>query len=104
MNRISLPGKAKNKRIILFILILISVGILIYEFINNTKNNNNKDINNISKEQLIGASEKNNDSITESQNENINNKEVQDISERERELYNNAYTTFFFRRLCNGYK
>ena len=91
MNRISLPGKAKNKRIILFILILISVGILIYEFINNTKNNNNKDINNISKEQLIGASEKNNDSITESQNENINNKEVQDISERERELYNNAY-------------
>lgn len=37
MNRISLPGKAKNKRIILFILILISVGILIYEFINNTK-------------------------------------------------------------------
>ncbi|MDG2575887.1 hypothetical protein P7L86_23360, partial [Vibrio parahaemolyticus] len=95
MNRISLPGKAKNKRIILFILILISVGILIYEFINNTKNNNNKDINNISKEQLIEASEKNNDSITESQNENINNKEVQDISERERELYNNAYTTFF---------
>lgn len=96
MNRISLPGKAKNKRIILFILILISVGILIYEFINNTKNrNNNKDINNISKEQLIGASEKNNDSITKSQNESINNKEVQDISERERELYNNAYTTFF---------
>ena len=40
MNRISLPGKAKNKRIILFILILISVGILIYEFINNTKNKN----------------------------------------------------------------
>ena len=96
MNRISLPGKAKNKRIILFILILISVGILIYEFINNTKNKNtNKDINNISNEQLIGASEKNNDSITESQNENIKNNEVQDISERERELYNNAYTTFF---------
>ena len=96
MNRISLPGKAKNKRIILFILILISIGILIYEFINNTKNKNtNKDINNISNEQLIGASEKNNDFITESQNENIKNNEVQDISERERELYNNAYTTFF---------
>lgn len=96
MNRISLPGKAKNKRIILFILILISIGILIYEFINNTKNKNtNKDINNISNEQLIGASEKNNDSITESQNENIKNNEVQDISERERELYNNAYATFF---------
>lgn len=80
MNRISLPGKAKNKRIILFILILISIGIFIYEFINNTKNKNtNKDINNISNEQLIGASEKNNDFITESQNENIKNNEVRDI-------------------------
>ena len=37
MSRISLPGKMKYKKIILLILVLISAGVLIYEFTNNIK-------------------------------------------------------------------
>lgn len=93
MRRISLPGKAKYKRTILFILILISVSILIYEFINNTKNT--KDINHISNDQFIGTSERIQEFKSESVDESFKNNIAENISEKERELYNNAYITFF---------
>lgn len=69
MNRISLPGKTKNKKIILFILILISILILIYEFDNNRKNKtNNKGIDNINNEQLIGEFENTSNFVIEFKN------------------------------------
>lgn len=32
MSRIKLPGKEKNKRILLFVLVLIALGIIAHEF------------------------------------------------------------------------
>ena len=90
MRRISLPGKEKHKKIILLILVLISVIILIFEFKNNQSNNTS--IKSNEQEYISGAYEHqgySNDSIVKNE-DNFNN-----ISERETELYNSAYTTFF---------
>lgn len=99
MSRISLPGKMKYKKIILLILLLISAGILIYEFNNNIKNKNNSiEINNDETEYLSGTSqsENSNDSEkTSAEDESVEKTSENIISDRERELYNSAYTTFF---------
>lgn len=58
MSRISLPGKEKHKKVILLILVLISAGILIYEFSNNMKNKDKyKDISSSESEYLSGVYE-----------------------------------------------
>ena len=96
MSRISLPGKEKHKKVILLILVLISAIILIYEFSNNLSNkNNNIDINN-EPEYLIGINQSQNDTdnFAEEDEGKVKNT-LNDISDRERELYNTTYTTFF---------
>ena len=96
MSRISLPGKEKHKKVILLILVLISVVILIYELSNNLSNkNNNIDINN-EPEYLIGINQSQNDTdnFAEEDEGKVKNT-LNDISDRERELYNSTYTTFF---------
>lgn len=101
MSRISLPGKMKYKKIILLILVLISAGILVYEFNNNLKNKNNSiEINNDETEYLSGTSQSDNKSDSDKtsvENDDKTTEEISDdaISNRERELYNSAYTTFF---------
>lgn len=97
MSRISLPGKMKYKKIILLILVLISAGILIYEF-NNNRKNNSIEINDDETEYLSGISQYENSNDSEKISEEDKNKEKTSeniISDRERELYNSAYTTFF---------
>lgn len=42
MSRIKLPGKEKNKRILLFVLVLIALGIIAHEFIENRNSKDNK--------------------------------------------------------------
>ena len=96
MRRVSLPGNEKHKIIILLILVLISAGVLTYEFSSNLKNknnNNNVNINSNESEYITGASDKE-ESIKEGNSDTSKN-DSENISERERELYNNAYTTFF---------
>lgn len=97
MRRVSLPGNEKHKIIILLILVLISAGVLTYEFSSNLKNknnNNNVNINSNESEYITGASDKEEESIKEGNSDTSKN-DSENISERERELYNNAYTTFF---------
>ena len=97
MSRISLPGKEKHKKVILLILVLISAGILIYEFSNNMKNKNKyTDISSSEPEYLSGVyefEENSNEYILE--DKDTSNKNSDNISERERELYNSVYTIFF---------
>ena len=58
MSRISLPGKMKYKKIILLILVLISAGVLIYEFTNNIKDkSNHTKVNNDETEYFSGTSQ-----------------------------------------------
>ena len=45
MNRIKLPGKEKNKKILLIILVIIAIGLLFYEYNINSKNIQSKDNN-----------------------------------------------------------
>lgn len=91
MKRVSLPGSEKHKKVILLILVLISAGILIYEFSNNLKNkNNNENIKSSESEYIIGTADNEEESADEEQSDSADN-----ISEREMELYNNAYVTFF---------
>lgn len=99
MSRISLPGKMKYKKIILLILVLISVGVLIYEFTNNIKDKSNyTKVNNDETEYFSGTSQYENiDKSKEysAEDEGIEEISNNNISDRERELYNSAYTTFF---------
>ncbi|WP_294370922.1 tetratricopeptide repeat protein [uncultured Clostridium sp.] len=95
MGRISLPGSEKHKKIILLILVLISVGILIYEFVNNPKNKDNEQKNEHKMEYITEISDSHNNEEELLKVNEISKKDNETISERERELYNEAYKTFF---------
>ena len=43
MNRIKLPGKDKNKKILLIVLVIITIGLLFYEYNMKSKNIQSKD-------------------------------------------------------------
>ena len=93
MNRLSLPGNEKYKKVILLILVIISAGILIYEFTNNKKNKNNTiDITNNESEYLIGASD-NKEFISD--DGYLSDNKFNDISQKENDMYNAAYIDFF---------
>lgn len=91
MNRISLPGNEKHKKILLIILVIISAGILIYEFINNDKNRSSN-LDNKKNEQFIGVSD---DSGSASYDSELSEDKSSHISEKENDMYNAAYTAFF---------
>ena len=94
MNRVSLPGNEKHKKVILLILVIISAGILIYEFTNNKKSRNNTmDSTNNEAEYLIGVSDNNKEFI--SYDENLSDSKLNNISQKENDMYNSAYTAFF---------
>lgn len=129
MNRIKLPGKEKNKKILLVILVIMAIGILFYEHNRNIKdmerksqqeidkaangeevNNSSKDKKSdsvitedasINKEIKVAATEeiKNSKEIKESIKEESSTKgltnEKKNYSNKENELYNQAYTLFF---------
>ena len=96
MSRISLPGKEKHKKVILLILVVISAGILIYEFSNNMKNKNKyTDISSSEPEYLSGVYKPEENSNEYIEDKDTSNKDSDNISERERELYNSVYTIFF---------
>lgn len=108
MRRIKLPGKEKNKKILLIILIIIALGIIFSEKI---KNMNNAKTKNEQQEEIIkpdslentdsnatdkGKENVNNDNTEMNYNSEIVNENKQDNdSSKENELYDEAYTLFF---------
>ncbi|AWK50492.1 hypothetical protein DIC82_05350 [Clostridium beijerinckii] len=111
MNRIKLPGKENNKKILLIVLVIAAIGILSYEGWRNINNKNIKSENNEQKEMVkpINSEETyiNNTTNTETEksdgnnyktnnNEKIKkNEKEKNYTARENELYNEAYGLFF---------
>lgn len=120
MNRIKLPGKENHKRILLVILVIITVGILFYEHNMNIKEqerksqeemerasesknkSNNGDSIIAGEGQIIkenkeaaGANEESKASKGEVKEDNSKDKEKKTYSQKENELYNQAYSLFF---------
>ncbi|MDO5518056.1 MAG: hypothetical protein Q4F66_10910 [Clostridium sp.] len=97
---IKLPGSYRLKRIILVILIIISICVLSYEFIQN-KNDKDKKCD-YEQEEFIGASS-DDESTSEVLNEKDTSSEEKEseentenlYSEKEETLYNDAYNLFF---------
>lgn len=98
MRRIKLPGSDRIKKIILGFLVVTSIIIIGYE--GKANKENNKQNENTIEQQIIKPMEDNAEPILEDdeqieKNENEQNKLKNDISQREKELYNQAYTEFF---------
>lgn len=118
MSRIKLPGKEKNKKIILIVLVIAAIGILSHEAWTNTTSRNIKDENKAQKEMVkpmnTGESYINNKSNTEEEtgddNSKINNTDEKinvkgnekKYSARENELYDDAYGLFFSHEYANA--
>jgi len=119
MSRIKLPGKEKNKKIILIILVIVSMGILSYKAWTNINSKNIKNekksqkeivksmdteesyINNTTDtdaEEAVGDNSKTN---TNDEKIKITEKE-KNYSARENELYNDAYRLFFEHEYANA--
>lgn len=120
MKRIKLPGKEKYKKILLVILVIITIGILIYEHNANINGRERKvqqemnkatdkqeDNNNLSNDKksdsliteddsiITQNSRGTKDIINEKNSTNKLTKEKKSYSNKENELYNQAYTLFF---------
>ena len=109
MSRIKLPGKEKNKKILLIILVIVAIGILSYEAWTNIKSRNTQNEDKVQAETVksVGTEESNitntintdakdveDDKSKANNNEMIEVKE-KNYSSRENDLYNEAYTLFF---------
>ena len=109
MSRIKLPGKEKNKKILLIILVIVAIGILSYEAWTNIKSRNTQNEDKVQAETVksVGTEESNitntintdakdveDDKLRANNNEMIEVKE-KNYSSRENDLYNEAYTLFF---------
>ena len=125
MNRIKLPGRENHKRMLLVILVIITVGILFYEHNINIKEQERKAQQEIekaasseresskddivitgdaqtikeNKEESNGNSNKDSkttkDEVKEENSTNKATEEKKNYSQKENELYNQAYTLFF---------
>ena len=123
MNRIKLPGKEKHKRILLVVLVMITLGILFNEYNMNIKEQERKAKEEMEKASESENKSSNNDSIITGEgqiikenkevakgNENIKtskdevkqdnfaNKETKEkktYSQKENDIYNQAYSLFF---------
>ena len=94
MSRIKLPGKESNKKILLLVLVIIAILIIGYEGIANLKNEKIKNEDNKQSEEKIISPMKSSQEILKEDNQtNLNLEKV--ASERETDLYNEAYTLFF---------
>ena len=103
MNRIKLPGKDKNKKIVLIILVVITIGVLLHEYNMNSKNMQGKSNKEEQQEveKPIGKEEEINKNVIDESKKDVskedkeNNKEKKNYSKKENDLYNDAYTLFF---------
>ena len=119
MSRIKLPGKEKNKKIILIVLVIVAIGILSYEawatITSKTIKSENKSQKEIEKPMNTEESYMNNttntdieeavddDSKTNNNDEKIKISEKEkNYSARENELYNDAYRVFFEHEYANA--
>lgn len=106
MSRIKLPGKERNKNILLIVLVMIAVIIVSYEFIVNRNNKNTK--NEKHEETIISKDIKESDNNTTDKelakesiyddykiNDKDETKEENKYSSKENELYSKAYELFF---------
>lgn len=115
MLRIKLPGKEKHKKILLIILVIIAIGIIAYDKLEKNrlraaelkKENQQEIIKPADIEESNGNNttnkkvEKNNDDISEiSSNATKNEKKI--YSDKENQLYNEAYTAFFSHEYINA--
>lgn len=119
MNRIKLPGKEKDKKIILIVLIIVAIGVLSYEAWTNIKsksirNENKKQdeiiesmdakqsyINNTTKIAIEDVDSDNSEINSNDHKVKINPKE-KNYSDRENDLYNDAYRLFFAHEYANS--
>lgn len=91
MRRIKLPGKERNKKIVLILLVIIAMVIIGYEGTMNLKSQKLKNEDNKqSEEEFISPMKSSEEIIKE---EAL--KPEESISQRENKLYNEAYTLFF---------
>jgi tetratricopeptide (TPR) repeat protein len=108
MSRIKLPGKEKNKKILLIILVIISIGIIIYNTLGNISSRNieNKDQEEIVKPTNIEESNTNNTANNDTDENNDDSSKVDNsgknkvsqennYSTKENDIYNEAYKLFF---------
>jgi len=115
VNRIKLPGKDKNKKILLIVLIIMAIGLLFNEYNINSKNRQSKDNNKeqeVVKKTIVKEDEVNKNILNEENNNksiNIEDKEANKInkekkiySKKENDLYNDAYTLFFAHEYDNA--
>lgn len=119
MSRIKLPGKEKNKKTLLIVLVIVAIGILFYEGFTKTNSKNMKNEDKVRKEMLksvdteesyinseTNADEK--DSETDKSKINNNDEMIKitekekNYSARENELYNETYTLFFSNKYDNA--
>lgn len=112
MLRTKLPGKDKHKRILLAILVIIAIGIISKEMLD--KNNRESMKNKEEQQEIIKPSDieeksdntANKDEKVTNNNTKINNNstkgEEKNYSDREVELYNKAYTSFFSHEYTNA--
>lgn len=104
MFRIKLPGKEKHKRILLAVLIVLAIGVIVYDKLEKV-NKENLENKKGEQEEIISPSNtgetKINDDVEKisDDSDKINNSAAKDekekYSDRENELYNEAYTSFF---------
>lgn len=101
MSRIKIPGKEKNKKILLIILVIITIGILFHEA---WRKMNVKSIENKAQEEIVKPVETQinldesarDNSKANNDDESIKiDKKENNYSVRENELYNEAYKLFF---------
>lgn len=101
MSRIKLPGKESNKKILLLVLVLIAILIIGYEGIENLKNQKIKNEDNKqSEEEIIMPMNESKEILKEDNQTNLNLEKA--VSERETDLYNEAYTLFFSNEYQNA--
>jgi tetratricopeptide (TPR) repeat protein len=112
MGRIRLPGRERNKKILLIVLVVIAIGIISNEFI---KNINKRSTENKEQEEIVEPmviEESNNNTTTkDAEEENEDNSKTNDktkiskqnnYSTKENELYNEAYKLFFSHDYVNA--
>ena len=109
MSRVKLPGKERNKKILLIILVIVAIGILSYEAWTNINSRNIKKEDKVQAETVKSVdTEESNITNTintdakdiEDDKSKANNNEMIEVKEknyssRENDLYNEAYTLFF---------
>lgn len=115
MSRIKLPGKEKNKKILLMVLVIISIGIIIYNALGNISSRNveNKEQEEIIKPTNIEESNtkdttSNDTDKSNEDNSKVNNSDKNKVSQennysaKENEIYNEAFTLFFSHEYVNA--